>query len=81
MWRAIVTLDALINSRSIIRINPKLSECTEMAEEKFNECLERVDMKAFMENPTQALTEAGGTLKKGVTLQDDRKLGRHAHKA
>lgn len=34
MWRAIVTLDALINSRSIIRINPKLSECTEMTEKK-----------------------------------------------
>lgn len=48
---------------------------------KLNECLERVDMKAFMENPTQALTEALITLKKGVTLQDDRKLGRHAHKA
>lgn len=50
--------------------NPrKLSECTDMTEQKFKECLERVDMKSFMENPTQALIDAGVTLKKGVTLK------------
>lgn len=47
----------------------KLSECADMTEEKFQECLERVDMKAFMENPTQVLTDAGIILKKGVTLK------------
>jgi hypothetical protein len=50
--------------------NPhKLSECADMTEEKFQECFERVDMKVFMENPTQALTDAGITLKKGVILK------------
>ena len=47
----------------------KLSECTDMTEEQFHECLKRVDMKAFIENPTQALIDAGVTLKKEVTLK------------
>ncbi len=50
--------------------NPhKLSECADMPEEQFQECLERVAMNAFMENPTQALIDAGVTLKNGVTLK------------
>lgn len=47
----------------------KLSECADMTEEKFQECFERVDMKAFMVNPTQALVDAGVTLKKDVTFK------------
>jgi hypothetical protein len=46
-----------------------LSECTDMAEEKFKECLKKVDMKAFIENPTQAFIDAGITLKKEVILK------------
>jgi hypothetical protein len=40
-----------------------------MTEEKLQECLKRVDMNVFMENPTQAFIDAGVTLKKGVTLK------------
>lgn len=47
----------------------KLSECTDMTEEKFQECLNQVDMNAFLENPTQALIDAGVTLKKGITFK------------
>ena len=50
--------------------NPhKLSECADMTEEQFQKCLERIAMNVFMENPTQALIDAGVTLKKGVTLK------------
>jgi hypothetical protein len=50
--------------------NPyKLSDCSEMTEEKFQECLTRVDMEAFIENPKQALIDAGVILKKGITLK------------
>lgn len=50
--------------------NPhKLYECTDMTEEKFNECLQRVDMRVFIENPTQALIESGITLKKGINFK------------
>jgi hypothetical protein len=47
----------------------KLSECTDMTKEKFQECLERVDMNTFLKNPTQTLIDSGVTLKKGVTFQ------------
>ena len=50
-------------------ITHELSECTDMTEEKFKECLGRIDMKAFMENPTQALIDAGITLKKGISFK------------
>jgi hypothetical protein len=50
--------------------NPhKLSEFTDMPKEKFQECLERVDMKVFIENPTKALIDAGVTLKEGIALK------------
>lgn len=47
----------------------KLSECSDMTENEFNQCLVRVNEKAFMENPTQALIDAGVRLKEGVTLK------------
>jgi hypothetical protein len=54
----------------MIVTNPHiLFECADMTEENFQECLEIMDMKAFMDNPTQALIDAGVTLKKGITLQ------------
>jgi hypothetical protein len=56
--------------RGMIVTNPnKLSECTDMTEERFLECLDRVDMKVFIENPTQALIDAGAKLKEGVTFK------------
>ena len=42
---------------------------TVMTQEQLLECLERVDMKVFMQNPTQALIDAGATLKEGSTFQ------------
>lgn len=54
-------------SRRMVMTHPhKLSECADMAEEQFVECLGRVDMKTFRENPMQALIDAGVTLKKGL---------------
>lgn len=47
----------------------QLKSCTDMTEETLQECLKRVDMSVFMENPSQALIDAGVTLKKGVTLK------------
>jgi hypothetical protein len=47
----------------------KLAECADMTEEKFLECIERVDLESFIKNPTQALVDAGITLKKGVSLK------------
>jgi hypothetical protein len=47
----------------------QLSDFTDMTEENFQECIQRLDTKAFMENPTQALTDAGVTLKKGITFK------------
>lgn len=64
---AIVQIES--NRRMFMTHPRKLSECTDMTEEKFQECLERVDMKLFIENPAQALTDAGVTLKKGITFK------------
>lgn len=47
----------------------QLSDCTDMTEEEFQKCFERVDIKLFIENPTQALIDAGATLKKGITFK------------
>lgn len=46
-----------------------LSECSDMIEERFQECFDRVDMNVFMENPAQALIDAGVILKKGITFK------------
>lgn len=50
-------------------ITHKLSELTTMTEQQFKECLERVDVKSFIENPTQALRDVGVHLKEGVTFK------------
>jgi hypothetical protein len=47
----------------------KLSDCADMPHEKFQECLKQIDMKAFMENPAQALINAGVSVKKGVEFK------------
>ncbi|WP_341909747.1 hypothetical protein [Polaromonas sp. YR568] len=47
----------------------QLKSCTDMTEETLQECLKRVDMNVFMENPSQALIDAGVNLKKGATLK------------
>ncbi len=40
-----------------------------ITQEQLQECLERVDMKMFIEDPTQALINAGATLKEGTCFQ------------
>lgn len=47
----------------------KLSDCADMPNEQFNECLKQVDMKVFMKNPAQALINAGVTVKNGVEFK------------
>lgn len=47
----------------------KLSDYIDMSQEQFQLCLERMDIKTFMDNPTQAMLDAGVTLKKGITFK------------
>lgn len=47
----------------------KLSDFVDMPNEQFQECLKQLDMKVFMENPAQALINAGVSVKKGVEFK------------
>jgi hypothetical protein len=47
----------------------RLSDCTDMSEEQFQQCFKRIDMKMFIENPTQALIDVGITLKNGASFK------------
>lgn len=47
----------------------KLSEYTDMTKEQLQESIERLDMKTFLENPTQAMIDAGVTLKEGFIFK------------
>jgi hypothetical protein len=59
-----------VNKKGVVMINHYyLSECSDMIEERFQECFDRVDMNVFMENPAQALIDAGVILKKGITFK------------
>jgi hypothetical protein len=40
-----------------------------MPNEQFQECLKQLDMKVFVENPAQALINAGVSVKKGVEFK------------
>jgi hypothetical protein len=37
----------------------KVSKYTDLTQEQFKECLERMDMKTFIDNPKQAMLDAG----------------------